>query len=175
MTIKTLNKWKFFYLAMVRCRLEDIVDALGFQSEIHKYYLDTKTGEVIMLSDEEFDAAEEDEPIENYPEWHRELITLARLVLEDKLGRFLPLPTSFDIHEYSIMERFSKKYPDTLISQELCELIQGRGAFRRFKDAIHEYGIQDEWYKYKEDALVDIARQWCEEHGIKYTLGDQND
>jgi hypothetical protein len=157
---------------MVQFRLEDIVDALGFQSEVHKYYLDTNTGEVIMLSDEEVNAVEDDEPLENYPEWHRELIKLARLVLEDKLGRFLPLPTSFDIHEYSIMERFSSKYPDIGISQELCELIQGRGAFRRFKDVIHELGIQDEWYTYKEAALVDIAKQWCEEHGIKYTLGD---
>jgi hypothetical protein len=159
----------------ISCNLDDIVDALQFQSEIHKYYLDTNTGEVIMLSDEEFNAVEDDEPIENYPEWHRELITLARLVLEDKLGRFVPLPTSFDIHEYSIMERFSRKYPDIGISQELCELIQGRGAFRRFKDAIHEYGIQDEWYKYKDAALVDIAKEWCEDHGIKYTLGDLND
>ncbi len=157
---------------MIRCKLEDIVDALGFQSEIHSYFLDTNTGEVIMLSDEEFDAVEENVPIERFPEWHRELITLARLVLEDRLGRFVPLPTSFDIHEYSIMERFSREYADIGISQELCELIQGRGAFRRFKDAIHEYGIQDEWYKYKEAALVDIAKDWCEEHGIKYTIGD---
>lgn len=156
---------------MISCRLEDIIDALEFQSEIHKYYFDTNTGEVIMISDEEVHAVEDELSIEHYPEWHRELIALARLVLEDKEGRFLPLPTSFDVHEYSIMERFSRKYPDIGISQELCELIQGRGAFRRFKDAIHEYGIQDEWYKYKEAALVDIAKEWCEEHGIKYTFG----
>lgn len=128
-----------------------------------------------MVSDEEFHAVKGEKSIERYPEWHRELITLARLVLEDKQGRFLPLPTSFDIHEYSIMERFSRNYPDIVISQELCELIQGRGAFRRFKDAIHQYGIQGEWYTYKEAALIDIAKDWCEEHGIKYTLGDESD
>ncbi|MDA2920826.1 UPF0158 family protein [Desulfobacterota bacterium AH_259_B03_O07] len=156
-----------------QCRLGDVVDALEMQSDMHSYYFDTNTGKVILLSEEELSAAEGDEPLENYPEWQREPILQARLVLEDTQARFLSLPTTFDIHEYSIIESFCLNHPDRDLSETLCDLIRGRGAFRRFKDAIHRHGIQEEWYAYRYDALVEIAKEWCEEHGIKYTIAQR--
>ncbi|MHC4632348.1 MAG: UPF0158 family protein, partial [Planctomycetota bacterium] len=45
---------------------------------------------------------------------------------------------------------------------------KGRGAFRRFNDAIRDYGIADDWYKYRDDALKEIAIEWCEENGIEF-------
>jgi hypothetical protein len=46
--------------------------------------------------------------------------------------------------------------------------IRGRGAFRRFKDQIQAYGMAEEWYRYRDTALREIAVAWCEEHGIPY-------
>jgi hypothetical protein len=54
------------------------------------------------------------------------------------------------------------------ISDILCDLISGSGAFRRFKDAIHKYDIADDWYKYRNDALKEIAIEWCREHNIEF-------
>lgn len=82
---------------------------------------------------------------------------------------YLPLPTKFDIHEYSIMERFCRSREDDEMRDDLCDAIRGRGAFRRFKDSIHEHGIADDWYKYRDEALREIAIEWCEENGIPYT------
>ena len=47
--------------------------------------------------------------------------------------------------------------------------IRGRGAFRRFKDRMQAYGIAEAWYRYRDEALRELAIAWCEEHGMRYT------
>jgi hypothetical protein len=47
--------------------------------------------------------------------------------------------------------------------------IDGRGAFRRFRNALNYHGIENDWYDYKFEALCRIAREWCEFHKIQYT------
>jgi hypothetical protein len=51
---------------------------------------------------------------------------------------------------------------------ELLDAIRGRGAFRRFKDAIHRFGIADEWYRFREEAFEEIAADFLEVNGIKF-------
>jgi hypothetical protein len=40
-------------------------------------------------------------------------------------------------------------------------VIQGRGAFLRFKDGIIEHGIDKHWYKYKENKVKELVIEWC--------------
>jgi hypothetical protein len=49
--------------------------------------------------------------------------------------------------------------------------IQGRGAFRYFKDMVDRYGLRDEWFEFKERALKEIAREALEEAGIPFIEG----
>ncbi len=55
-----------------------------------------------------------------------------------------------------------------LASDELQAAVYGRGAFRRFKDAVHRLGIADEWYRFRDAALEEIAVEFLEAHGIAY-------
>jgi hypothetical protein len=151
----------------VPVKLKDIVDELSFIPDEASSHLNTKTGEVVSVTHEELRAAENEEPLEDFPEWQHDAIRIAGEILET--DHYLPLPTKFDIHEYSIMERFCLSIEDDDIGDDLCNAIRGRGAFRRFKDKIHEYGIADTWYKYLDEALREIAIEWCEENGISYT------
>lgn len=151
----------------VTVKLKDIIDCMEFQSDEGSSYLNTKTEEVVSVTNEELRAAENEEPLEDFPEWQRDVIRIAIDILET--DDYLPLPTKFDIHEYSIMERFCRSIEDDDICEELCNAIRGRGAFSRFKDRIHEYGIADAWYKYLDGALREIAIAWCEENGISYS------
>jgi len=82
---------------------------------------------------------------------------------------YLPLPTKFDIHEYSIMERFCLSVDDDDMWDDLCNAIHGRGAFRHFKDRMQAYGITEVWYRYRDAALREMAMAWCEAHEIPYT------
>ena len=47
-------------------------------------------------------------------------------------------------------------------------LIQGKGAFRRFKDYCIEIDLIKNWYDYKNEKFRKIAIDWCNQNGFKY-------
>ena len=50
----------------------------------------------------------------------------------------------------------------------MVRTIQGRGAFRRFKDKLYDLNLEKQWYQYRDEAYEKIARQWCERHKIDF-------
>ncbi len=147
--------------------LKDIIDGLELQSDEGTSYLNATTGEVVYVTHEELRAAEEEAPLEDFPAWQHDALRIAKDILET--DHYRTFPSKFDIHEYGIMERFCLAVEDDDIRVDLCNAIRGRGAFRRFKDCMHVYGMTETWYRYREEALREIAIAWCEEHGIAYT------
>src|SRR5262245_53929055 len=89
---------------------------------------------------------------------------------------FIELPNKYDIHEYAIMERFCLAQDDRL-RERLLDAIRGRGAFRRFRELARERGIEESWYRYRDDALKKIAADFLEAQEIPYVdegqSGDQ--
>jgi len=78
------------------------------------------------------------------------------------------LPDKFEIHEYSIMERFCLSLSDEELQDQLLHAIRGSGAFRRFKNAIYRKEIQDDWYRFRDQALKRIAIDFLESEGIAW-------
>ncbi|MBN2475919.1 MAG: GAF domain-containing protein [Pirellulales bacterium] len=150
-----------------KVRLSEILEAMEPQSGESSAYLDKRSGKVVVFMDEELRAAEDDEPLDDYPDWQRENIKLAQEMLVDD-DAFVGLPTEFDIHEYGIMERFCLSLEDGEVSDVLTRAIQGSGAFRRFKNGIQRYGIAETWYPFRDEALKRIAVEWCRSHEISY-------
>ncbi|SKC66142.1 UPF0158 family protein [Maledivibacter halophilus] len=135
------------------------------------YYLNINTGKIVEIQIEYFNIAEElDEnyDISGYLNWEQDEIKTAIDIFEN-WDNYISLPNKFYIDEYSIMEEFSYSYHDKKVSDKLCSAIRGRGAFRRFKDTIICFGIDDEWYAYKKAKLIEIARNWCEINQIPYS------
>jgi hypothetical protein len=148
-------------------KLDAIIEGMESQSDEIISYLNKKTSEVIIISDEEFSAAEFEEPMEDFPEWQQEQIKIAKEILET--DDYIALPDKYEIDEYHIMERFCLSINDDKIRDILYSGIKGRGAFRIFKDNIRRYGLVDEWYKFRDEALKQIAIEWCECHEIPFT------
>jgi hypothetical protein len=151
----------------IRVKLDEIIEGLEFQSDESYSFLDKTTGKVVLISDYQMRAAEDDDPIDDFPDWEQGLVRIAKEII-DETGNYIALPTKFEIHEYSIMEQFCLSLNDSEMSDTLYSLIKGGGAFRRFKDAVHEYDIADDWYKYRSDALKEIAIEWCKENRIEF-------
>jgi hypothetical protein len=151
-------------------KLSKILEAMDAQGQDGSAYFDTTTGEVITVSEEEMRMAEDadDEDLDDSPEWERELIEKNQQILEDETGRFLQLPDKFEIHEYQIMERFCSTIEDIKISTSLYNNLKGSEAFRRFKNGIHIHGVENDWYKYREEAFKEIAIEWCQMNELEY-------
>jgi Uncharacterised protein family (UPF0158) len=152
-----------------RVKLSDIINIISFQSYNSSYYLDRERGEPFLVSKEQLRVAEDDAELEDYPEWEREQIKLAREILTDKKGeRYILIPGKFVSHEYSTMENFCFSLDDDQISRALLQAIKGAGAFNRFNNYIHRYGVADDWYKYRYNSMKRIIIYWCESNNIDY-------
>jgi len=147
--------------------LRDVINEMDVFSDEHPAYVNRKTGELITLTHDELALAEDPETAEDAPQWQQELLPKAREVLESE--DFLPLPSKFEIHEWSIMERFAQSLTDPTESDELLDAIHRRGAFRRFKDALRRLERTEEWYRYREAALEEIAIEFLEANEIAYS------
>jgi len=149
--------------------LNDIVQEMQINSDTTTVYFQRGTGKFIIITDEHIYAAERDAPLDDRPEWEQEVIreTAEFLAREDD-GDNVPLPSRYDIHEYAIMERFCSTVANRKIAIDLFRSISGKGAFRKFKDALLRHGIEKSWYAYKDEAYKEIAREWCEDHGISW-------
>jgi hypothetical protein len=148
-------------------KLKDLIEGLEFLTEEGSSYLNTTTGEVVYVTTEELQAAEEEQPLEDFPEWQHDALRIARDIVETE--HYLPLPDRFEINEYQIMERFCLSVDNEDLRDDLCDALRGRGAFRRFKDRIQAHGIAEAWFRYRDAALREIAMAWCEAHGLQYT------
>jgi hypothetical protein len=62
----------------VQVKLQDILEGMDFQSDEQSSFLNLTTGEVVSITDEELRAAENDEPLEDFPEWQHDAIRSAK-------------------------------------------------------------------------------------------------
>ena len=148
-------------------KLAAIVEGIEFQSDESQSFLNLATGEVVIFTDDEIDAATSGENISEHPEWYREAIARAKDYIENE-DKYIRLPTKFDFHEYRVMENFIGSLPTEEQRKELFSLIKGKGAFSRFRRGLERFLLLDKWYEYREQALVELAKEWCEDNKIQH-------
>lgn len=135
----------------MKVKLSYIVDAITMTNQDSEYFLDRETGLIEWVSDMAMTEAEQQEIYDRL----------------DKHG-FYRLPTQYEIRDYDIMEEFVGTLSGADY-ERLANAIRGRGAFRRFKDAVNRMGIAREWYAFQNEAYKQKAVEWCEENDIEYT------
>lgn len=154
-------------------KLSEIIQ--GIETHLESYdvrcFLEAATGEVVCAGTSLLSQAEEEEDEDDLerhlPEWQQGELALARRVMEEP-GSFLNLPSAFEVHEYSIMEDFCFDIEDERVRARMMAATTGSGAFRRFKRGIHEYDIADDWYRYRDERIKQIAIEWCKENGVTF-------
>lgn len=65
------------------------------------------------------------------------------------------------------MAAFADRQQDAGLRERLQRAIEGKGAFRRFRDLVHEEGLADQWYAYSTDRQLGRARQFLADEGIR--------
>ncbi len=145
--------------------LEKIIEGMEFQSDSVHAYFNKETGDIALVSDESFralDSGEEEDPVTGEP------LDVVREIADGK--SYLALPSQFEINEYEIMESFALSQNDQAVSRALLLMLQGSGAFRRFKTYVHELDLAANWYEFRRRAYKQIAIDWCDDNHLAYDL-----
>jgi hypothetical protein len=145
--------------------LRDVVEALDLQSDELRSCLNPDTGEIVTFSEEEASFAESDD-WEDAPEWMKEFLPKVKRALED--DRMLELPDRAHIDEWRMMQQFAEEQEQCRCRPELLSAVHGTGAFRLFRSALQRLGLEDSWYRYREAAFEQVAKEWLEENKIPY-------
>ena len=135
-------------LAEVPVAWEALEDA--FENNAHEVhsYLHLNTGEVIRVVDGVAD-----------PAMHN------RIMSDRDYMRVDPVSSR---EQYRWMERFIATVDDDDLSHRLMVSIDGKGAFRRFKDALMNAAAERErWFTFRSERLRANMESWLAVHGIR--------
>ncbi len=115
--------------------------------EVHSY-LHIKTGEVLRVVDGIAD-----------PEMH------SRIALDPNYMRIDPVSSR---EQYRWMERFIPMVLDPIVQERLTAAIDGKGAFRRFKDVLMSFSVERErWFAFRSERLRVFMEAWLGAHGLR--------
>jgi hypothetical protein len=115
--------------------------------EVHSY-LHVKTGEVLRVVDGIAD-----------PDMH------SRIALDASYMRIDPVSSR---EQYRWMERFIPMVEDADIQGRLMAAIDGKGAFRRFKDVLMAFAPERErWFAFRSERLRVFMEAWLNAHGLR--------
>jgi hypothetical protein len=146
----------------IQVKLKAIIEEMEIQFEESRSLLNIKTGEIVLVASEDLRAVEDEKPFEHLPEWEQENRIIAIDVVEN-FENYIELPTNNEVNEYDIMENFCLTVSDQRKRESLLRAIRGKGAFRRFKDKLIDFEMEEQWYSYRDDCFKQIAIEWCKE------------
>lgn len=115
--------------------------------EVHSY-LHVSTGEVLRVVDGIAD-----------PEMHTRIASDANYMRVDPVS---------SREQYRWMERFIPMVDDNELRERLAHAIDGKGAFRRFKDVLMAHGPERErWFAFRSERLRVFMEAWLTAHALK--------
>ncbi len=120
--------------------------------ETHSY-LDLETGQVMTMVDSRPEDMEK------------------RRLLREAPRRYVLLDPASSREQYRWMERFVQSVEDEALKERLILAIDGKGAFRRFKDVLLSYPVErDRWFTYRSNLLHIYINGWLDSKDI--TIGE---
>ncbi|MFD7011306.1 hypothetical protein, partial [Rhodococcus jostii] len=65
------------------------------------------------------------------------------------------------------MVAFAQRQHDSALRDRLERAIEGKGAFHRFRDLVHQESLADQWYAFSTDRQLGRAREFLADQGIR--------
>jgi len=160
--------------------MEDVV------RDTFDYFLDLETGEVMPFSEDilreaklrlyEDDSDEMEDDIEfvefdeepDLPDWMLDEIELALEILLDENERYIRIPERESSLAYKSMSEFIDIVTDPDLKEKLSAALDGKGAFRKFKDALTNHPKERKrWHGYNAKVMKREIIEWLDSVGVK--------
>ncbi|MBL7162266.1 MAG: hypothetical protein ISS57_06645 [Anaerolineales bacterium] len=168
--------------------MADLEMALENASWEMSYYLGLETGEILLVTDEAhstlesiYEELDPQDDVElairksDVAEWMIDSLLAAHQIEQGYRTRFIPIPRA-DSHEgYRDMEDFIETVQSEHLQEVLWTAIQGRGAFRRFKDVLLNYPEERKrWFEFSNARSRESAFDWLESLEIESIEEDED-
>ncbi len=142
------------------------------------YFLDRETGDVIILSEDIIGRAREileeefDEDMADYeevefdsecdiPDWVEDEVELALRIFLHEHDRYARIPERRPGNVFATMREFTEGLENTALREELLTILDGKGAFRRFKDALEPHPKErKKWYGFSAKKAKEEIEEW---------------
>lgn len=130
----------------------DLETAFERNSPDTESFLDLRTGDVVTVTQGAIDYAEQ------------------RNKIQSGGDQFVRIEPAASREQYKWMERFVAQVTDEALRERLIIAIDGKGAFRRFKDVLLNYPVERErWFAYRGDLLHWHMQKWLEKEQLTPT------
>lgn len=151
----------------LKVNLDEITGLMEMRDSEDGYYLDLQTGKTVIIPSDLMYGGFEDDDHSSLPDWEKELVPIAKEIDEGS-ERYVHIPERESHDAYDDMVRFTETMTNENLREKLFIALDGRGAFRRFKNVIHNHPAEaDRWYAYEEEATARQAREWLTDMGIE--------
>lgn len=139
-------------MRVINVRWAELETAVERNAPDTESFLDTRTGEVITL-------------VENGPN-----VEELRAKVLSGGDIFLRVEPASSREQYKWMERFVAGVAEPTLRERLIISIDGKGAFRRFKDALLNFPVERErWFAYRGELLHWHIQEWFARDGLTTT------
>ncbi|MBI5847621.1 MAG: hypothetical protein HZB31_06675 [Nitrospirae bacterium] len=155
------------------------------EREAFDYFLNRKTGELIILSQDiinkaweilsisyddiaDFEDVEPDE-IPEIPEWMEDEIELALDIFMNDHDHYIRVPERNPIKTYAAMKEFAATVQDRDLNDSLNSALDGPGSFRKFKDTLAQFPKEKKrWHSANAKASKKEIEEWLKACQLTY-------
>lgn len=135
--------------------LDELCAAYEHTDEMNSQYLDTETGEILLVVHQE-GVAEQNEKNK-------------KKIERDEEGRYVKIPSTDSREGYRDMQDFIRTVDDEHLEEKLWIAIDGKGAFRRFKKVLTRYpDVRERWFEFKDERTRERVVDWLEWNEIEF-------
>ncbi|MGC9384643.1 MAG: UPF0158 family protein [Kosmotogaceae bacterium] len=158
-------------------KVADMMQSANYFENDFSAFLDTETGKIYFFTEDsvpsevrdcEIEEEELPEILENVSEWQVDFTKKAyEIYCNDENGRYVSIPSSSSRYAYKRMREFVLNIEDEELRDKVFDLIQGKGAFTRFKTflGLHREYLKP-WKDYEQEFLREEATEWLNSIGI---------
>ncbi|TCP23467.1 uncharacterized protein UPF0158 [Scopulibacillus darangshiensis] len=132
--------------------MDKLIFSYSDNSFEHAYFLDLWTGEIILEMEESMTG---EEPKIDWDD-------------DESAERYIEIPKTDSNEGYRLMVDFARQIDNSKSRDFLFDALDRRRPFRRFKDAVIQLGIEDEWYKFEDAFFRQEIKDWIELKGLSY-------
>ncbi|MCD8028045.1 MAG: hypothetical protein LUF02_05155 [Erysipelotrichaceae bacterium] len=133
--------------------IEDIAAAFEKTKADWNQFLNTKTGEIVAVSDKIRLNSDDENVIEEI----------------EKNNDYVMLPDQYELDEWYIMEDFAESLEDKDLRHTLIGMLNKRIQIKSLKNEMKLLGITRDYRLFKKNEFLKKAVEWCLEHDIEYS------